>query len=464
MNITDNGINMLDSYSASIKKFDSINYDYNCIDEIKVNSDVKLNDYLKGIYSEAKHMKPVCERSRSILRACLEEVICKDSQLDNNDLTDALQDFDIYPVIKTVEHAELMLHKNTILSNYLHSYAARSVGVRHFFSKQCTRVKSINCNKSLTGPAIIPRGEGKYLKIYGLGINKLSKTPVVCLNNITTDFQYINSDREIMLCTDYPKILEKYNNTYYERSVYFINCVNRYIWRNIEFNSKSEIVLFDEDFVCELVARLLLDQDNAFYKLFSNQAALIYLLNERKKAKESNVRCQIDGTTDFFWYRGKKSLNSLKLEITENSKLRLVCPVGKIEPIEFEARKLAKLMDERIIYPDNTISYFVTSLFPGVVNLGGGSQSEYLPKIKEILIATCKKFNILNIGQQDTLEENQISKLLFYGLLEADQSLDLALCQMDGNDDLDQLIEDKLRYTLKESVGELNAFKYLLSL
>lgn len=141
-----------------------------------------------------------------------------------------------------------------------------------------------------------------------------------------------------------------------------------------------------------------------------------------------------------------------------------MCPVGKIEPIEFEARKLAKLMDERIIYPDNTISYFVTSLFPGVVNLGGGSQSEYLPKIKEILIATCKKFNILNIGQQDTLEENQISKLLFYGLLEADQSLDLALCQMDGNDDLDQLIEDKLRYTLKESVGELNAFKYLLSL
>ncbi len=129
--------------------------------------------------------------------------------------------------------------------------------------------------------------------------------------------------------------------------------------------------------------------------------------------------------------------------------------------IPLRATSLIPLLRRRRLYPDLMLAYIALVLLPGVVAVGGASQQEYLPLIREILISAHRMCPFLTAGDRDRLRSVDYSRMIGPALVELSAPQRHTLLMLSERTHLDEFEADAFGGPLRESAGSLGYLRYL---
>jgi hypothetical protein len=421
---------------------------------IEENLDVSLKSYIKGqIASKIADLEFVLNNRKLIASKLQEEV----ELIYSGEGVYAYNQFMQFPGLQTSDHSSTLYDSTTFVNNFLYQIALRENNLTYMFTKQCNIVKGLMNPKLLIGPAFIDL-ESDIYKIFNLSKCFLKQSNIAAMQDVTMTFEPQGIKSPIYCNHELPEFLDKFKSQRFAEASDAFKALNLHIWTQLNMKSKKQFVPLDENFVSDILIKYLQANNPVINALLFDKETRLAYIQEKAKILESDKNILLNDSSDFFHYRRESSLKPIKFDLKQNRFYEQES--GLAVNLGLTKEELIDNLKNRTIYADLVFSYIFLELLPDVDALGGTSQQEYLPLVKEILLNVDKRSQILPVEFANKLEIQNNSKLIGPCVLELSPYEKKVILTLNRHTNLDEFENTFINKSLKESVGQLNAFNY----
>lgn len=362
------------------------------------------------------------------------------------------------PMMQLADHGDLLLDRQTFMNNYLYQMAGREANYDFLFTQQCTRVHCMmdkHGPQGPIGPAYVHRDMDVF-QIFNKSNNALARSSVATLQDVPVMWQPLGILTSPSASAPTPEVIKPFIGAVFPRAATAINTMNQHIWRSFSCKAKKELVLFDEDFTCDLVADYLKDGNNSLARLVTGPDTRRAFLEVRQEYRVAHPHSMIDTGTELFWMNGGQSLRAATFSADGKS-----LGANGAE-ISTDRESLIEALRTRRIYPDLSLSYLALSILPNIPAFGGASQHEYVPAIRDVACMADARIPFLDPAERGTLPHSNTSVLLSSMIMELPMPAKRALGMLDKDTKLDQLESEFAAKNMGDLSGDFSRFAYML--
>ena len=308
------------------------------------------------------------------------------------------------PCIQQADHSNLLLDRETFYNNLLHAESARLNNCDYIFTSQCSIVSCITRRSPIFGPTILNYNDDVY-KVFD-DSNRTLKDSNFCTLSSSRKFE-ISSLYNPEKSKDF--FLQHIDGLSFATAEQAYLYANEHIWNNIKYTKGIKRISFDETLISELAILHLRDIHSPFYKLIMDKDIRDNFIKTKRSYVASKSNKSINSSyPDFFWLRKKNKLRALKLDLN-TSKFKIFqtnedgISINSVDDI-------IKLLEEKVIYLDRMMAYFLRCLLPNIVAIGGTSQQDYLNSYQEIFQLANEKTSFLNDNYKKSIQNKDLSQ------------------------------------------------------
>lgn len=371
----------------------------------------------------------------------------------------AVMEFSRVPMIQLADGADLLGDVETILNHLMFQITCRENNISYMWTQQCTTVKALTSRSPLRGPAILETDQD-YLQVFGGSIKSLESSNVACMSDVEFTFRPLGRKLPVYAGVACPDLMARFQGRRYERASDGILAANRWMWSQLRVKARKRLLLFGEEVSVDVVRQFLEDDTSLIARILLDPVSRQAFLQARAAVVGAPDNLVLRGSTDFFWGRDGRRLRPLRVCEGDPPALAVVSK-GHVRPFVTLSRDaLTDRLERGDLYPDLLLGYTVLSLLPGVVAVGGASQHEYLPRIRDVLLLAHELCPVLDSTDHERLREEEYSRLIGPALLELSPRQRRALLSLSTSTRLDDFEADAFRRAIGETAGTFEYLQY----
>jgi hypothetical protein len=363
------------------------------------------------------------------------------------------------PVIQQADHANLLVDPETLLNNLLFALGARRAMVRRIITVQCSSVSCITRRHPLVGPPFARTRHGSY-NVFGLTTRTYARAAFCELAGPVTA-KFLPLSASVPLCND--PLLGALHGDTWSSPLECFEAINRKLWCMLGGDHTPDLLILDDRFSFELVARHLETEASPLYRLVFDPAMTRAFVSIRQALSCLPTASGVTATEpDYFWARTGRRFEPVITKPGAAGMLS-VTPVanGRCE-FTIEIGQLPSLIRMRDLIPNKMLIYFVRCLLPGIRAIGGTSQQDYLSYYRTLLLELHRHAGLLDTDDFLNVSRDDLNQLGGAPLIEADSRLTETLAFASHKTDWDAAFARFLSRPLSDTVGTLNCADYLV--
>ncbi|ADV14718.1 hypothetical protein Mesau_05678 [Mesorhizobium australicum WSM2073] len=286
------------------------------------------------------------------------------------------------PVIQTGPHCYLAFEPDAFYTHIFSAMGLRSHKDSWYVTHSSSTVKFQESDKK--GPGWLRLG-GQHFNLFGLSNRKMGRLSV-CGRDAPQRFALTSAKQTGIASQLAERLKRALPDDEFLSAADAIKTANQSLWRRF-FASDLHLLQFDDWDVGDLVAQHLRDPSSWLSStLFGPSSFAKRLLNHFASFDCGQWADWAKTTTDFFWHFSGGRIFPLRLRdglfLNESGTFSVQCAPDA----------LLQSLNEREIIPSMLLSFFVTSILPGVRVLGGSRQIVYYPIMRYALLSTLSEF------------------------------------------------------------------------
>lgn len=367
------------------------------------SASMTLWDYAREMVATNPASHPFIHRDRSIVADVLRSHLKR--RFQDQEIEEIVHQYLAMPLLQTADHSELLYNPKTLLNNVVFQMGVAQTPAKYLLVQQCSTPRMLQGRNPLHGPGYIDLVDGQH-RVFEKSKNTLNDSNVATLRDVTFTFEPEKPGERSPL----PVLLQELKGRTYDTAAAAFLEANKYIWDQLSFSQKRELVLFDETLSSDVLASMLEDETHPLRHLLFEPRALQVFRQEIASFVDSPESLALKNSTDFFTGQYDQELIPLKFS-EDGTELTAAFPRKRFS-LKWEPESIIQALRQRKIYPNLILSMLAVGIFPLATVVGGPSQHEYVPEVQQVLYKTAQQLGTFPEDYIQTITSAHLSSMV----------------------------------------------------